>query len=361
MRSEAQTPARWQRALVAILFAGLVAAYGRPAPSAPGAQPRYTDFAQVWIGARELIAGRDPYVAVGPGRPLEWHTALVYPAPALVAVAPLSALPLVFAERLFVALSVGLLAYALTARGLWAVLWCVSPPVLMASRVVQWAPLLTAAALLPPLAGLAVVKPTIGLVPVAYRPTWWPVVGALALGAISFALLPDWPARWMAALQERTTQTAAQPAVATMYAPLVTQAGGVLALLALARWRRPEARALVVLACVPQTLLPYELAPLGLVALSMGEMVLLTGLACAARLALDIAIAQAGAEADWATVFGASGAISVWGVLLPAAVLILRRPNVGHVPSWVEASLARWRVPAWLRGSPVPEPTLDGT
>jgi hypothetical protein len=55
----------------------------------------------------------------------------------------------------------------------------------------------------------------------------------------------------------------------------VFQAGGFVALLGLFRWRRPEARLLVALACVPQTMLLYEALPPFLIPRTIGEVVVL--------------------------------------------------------------------------------------
>ncbi len=314
-----------------------------------GAAQRPSDFAQVLVGARELFAGRDPYAAVGPGRAFEWHTGLLYPAPALVLAAPIAALPLHAAEAAFAGLSVALLAYGLAGRGPWALLWCASPPVLLAVNVVQWSPLLTAAALIPALSAVAAVKPTTGLIPVAYRPSWWPVVGAAVLGLVSFALLPDWPSRWVAALGAPSTQAGVTGQVATSYSALVGQPAGWVVLLALLRWRRPEARALVALGCVPQTLLQYEMVPLVLVASSAVEVVGLLALAYVATAVIDAGYPYP----SWAATFAATARAEVWCLLVPATLLVLRRPNVGPAPAWLERRLASWRAPAWLRGTPV--------
>jgi hypothetical protein len=78
-------------------------------------------------------------------------------------------------------------------------------------------------------------------------------LGAALLG-VAFAFRPDWPIRWLDGL-----------GASTHMAPLVTRPGGFLLLLALVRWRQPEARLLAALACVPQTIGLYETLPLFLV------------------------------------------------------------------------------------------------
>lgn len=122
----------------------------------------------------------------------------------------------------------------------------------------NWSPLLTAAAVLPPAQLLLACKPNLALAIFAAFPSRWGVVGGAFLSAVSFALIPDWPLQWIAAVR----------AMPTYYVAPVTlwYAGGPLLLLALLRWRLPEARLLAVLACVPQHLVFYDQLPLFLVA-----------------------------------------------------------------------------------------------
>lgn len=283
-----------------------------------------SDFAQLWVGARELLAGRDPYAAVGPGRLFEWHTSLVFPLPAVLLAVPFTALPLGAAEAAFAAASAGLLAWALTRDGWDALPWFVGFPVVYAMLRAQWSPLLTAAVLLPWLGGLVIAKPTIGAAIGLYRPSRAMVVGALVLVIASFLVLPDWPARWFAALHAPTVQNAHPREVVTTYAAPIAQPGGFVVLLALLRWRRPEARMLVALACVPQTLVVYEMVPVVLVAASRVEVLSLTVLSWGVWLTF-LALQP---FADWdAFIRTSSVAENLW-LLMPATLLVLRRPNV---------------------------------
>ena len=71
-----------------------------------------------------------------------------------------------------------------------------------------------------------------------------------------------------------------------MTAPVTyVTAGGPLILLALLRWRRPEARLLVALGCIPHTTMLYEALPLFLVARRWQEGVLLAALSGCACIA----------------------------------------------------------------------------
>ncbi|PYP80139.1 MAG: hypothetical protein DMD35_05120, partial [Gemmatimonadetes bacterium] len=47
----------------------------------------------------------------------------------------------------------------------------------------------------------------------------------------------------------------------------------------------------------------------------------------------------------------AGGALSVWFVYLPCMVMVVRRPNEGTLPAWLEHRINGW--PGWLRGAPI--------
>jgi hypothetical protein len=303
-------------ALFTLHARGLAVAAGAPA----------SDFAQVWTGARALLAGHDPYAVVGPGKAFDWPAPLLYPLPALLLALPVAWLPLWAAEMTFVGASVAALAFALTRAAWWPLLALASGAALYSYQVVQWAPLVTVAALVPWAGALAVAKPTIGLAVLAYRPRPVALASAALLLGVSLVVMPAWPLAWWAALHAPWDASMAGGAAVTatggMYRALVMQPGGVLALAALARWRRPEARVLVALACVPITLLPYDLLPLALVCRRRVEL-----LAFGVGTALVTAVRWLPAPHERAS-FTRVGLSLVWLVVLPLVVLVLRRPNV---------------------------------
>lgn len=85
--------------LIGLAFAAACFAYHSALRSNREHYP--SDWFQLHSGARELIAGRNPYAALGPGRPYEFPTTVGYPATAMVAVMPLAAMPLTHAEAAF--------------------------------------------------------------------------------------------------------------------------------------------------------------------------------------------------------------------------------------------------------------------
>lgn len=225
-------------------LAGLLAGLASRLPP-----PSASDFQQFWVAARALLAGQDPYAAVS----AMWRWPLLYPLPAVLLVLPVSLLPLVAARVLWAMLSAGIFVYAAqrTTRPLW--IGILSACFLQAIVQGQWSPLLTAGAILPWVGATWVAKPTVGLALFAGWPTRQAVLGGGLLLLVSLALDPHWPLDLWHGRAE------------AIYRAPVMRPGGVLLLLALLRWRVPEARLLAVLACVPHTLAVYESLPLFLI------------------------------------------------------------------------------------------------
>lgn len=296
-----------------------------------------TDWAQIWYGSRALIDGISPYSVVGPGRLFEWQFPLLYPLPALVVGVPFSLAPLAVAVGLFAGCSAALLTFALTKDGWSRLFLLLGAPFLLAMLSAQWSILLTAAALLPPLGFVFVAKPTLGGALLMYKPSRMAVIGGALLLLVSFAARPSWLGEWVPMLSQ----------TGHMVVPLA-HAGGPLLLLALLRWRRPEARMLLALACVPQTALLYEVVPLMLVPATLGESAVFValswvvfGLWAPSRQGFET-IAQSVA---------ASIQVVVPLLYLPCLGMILRRRNEGEVPAWIEhgAATIRATLLRWLR------------
>jgi hypothetical protein len=202
----------------------------------------------------------------------------------------------------------------------------------MAAMLGQWGPWLTLAALTPSLGFLFAAKPTLGLACYTYRPNWRAVWTGALLTAVSLVLLPRWPVEWLDNLHS----------VQNHPAPIATPLGFLLGLTVL-RWRRREARFLLAMSCVPQLLFFSDQTPLFLVATTRREAVLFL-------LASTVAFAawmQGILGPDSAGAF--PGPYAMVGCYLPALYLILRRPNVGTIPSWMEQRIQGW--PTWIRGS----------
>jgi hypothetical protein len=272
-----------------------------------------SDLVQVWIAARAWLGGADPYGAVKAWG--GWPYPLLYPFPAVLVLAPLAVVPHWLAEGLFFALSTALLAWGTTREELVSpkLLMFVSPPFLHAMAFVQWSSLLTGAALVPWAGFLLVCKPTIGVALFAAFPRWRTVVGGVALVGVSLLAWPSWIGEW------RHTIAQAPNAIAP-----VTLWGGPFILLALIKWRRPEARLLAALACIPHTTLMYEALPLFLVPRTWPEAWVVWG---GTFLAL-VGHASGGPYASQVAWVRSAGVWLVLCAYLPCLVMILRRPNV---------------------------------
>jgi hypothetical protein len=274
------------------------------------------DVDQLWVAANAWLRGDDPYRAVPAAG---WHWPLYYPMPAVALYAPLAPLERKTARVVFESLAAGAMAYAVTGVAWWPLLLVVSGGFLATVAVGQMGTLLVAAALLPFLAALLAVKPSIGLALATVRPDRKLVLAAIVLLVGTLALMPTWPLRWLDAVRHAPH----------LVAPLLRPGGAVVALAAL-RWRRAEARLLFVLACVPHTTLPHETLPLCLIAESPGQLAALAASTGAAW--LGVHFVAAGAPFDeylvrawpWILAFA----------YLPALWLVLRRPNIPARPAW---------------------------
>lgn len=285
-----------------------------------------------------LLNGTNPYDVVGPGRLFEWNFPLLYPLPALVLASPLTLASLRGCIGLFAALSSGLLVFVLTRDGWQRLPLIASCPLLYAMGLVQWSPLLTASALIPMLGFVFVAKPTIGAALWLYRPTLWAVIGGALLVMVSIAIRPSWIGEWTATL----------PSATHMVRP-IAHGGGPLLVLALLRWRRPEARLLFALACVPQTALLYETVPLFLIPATWTESIFFTALSW---VALAVWRQMALPEYFPDDVLLSVRLIVVPLLYLPCLIMVLRRPNVGEFPTWIQRPFSLWTDRRTVTGRP---------
>jgi hypothetical protein len=305
-------PTRLRRLLVALaagLTAGLAAFLYH---SRPEAAP---DFIYPWAAARYLASGINPYSALPGGLTAPFQAPLLYPLPAILVATPLSWFPLPVAVGTFVAMSVFLLSYTLTSRN-WEPLICLaSAPLILAVLLGQWSPLLTAAALLPAGGVLATTKPNLGLALTVYRPTRIGILGSALFLALSIWVLPTWPRDWLHSLSLDQQS-------GTHVAPIMTPLGFALAL-ALLRWRRPEARLFIAMACVPQLLFFYDQLPLLLVPSTKGEsyaVIIPSSVAFLVWLLVGHGHESGPRVAEWCVMLS---------IYVPCLIIILRRPNEG--------------------------------
>jgi len=314
-------PTTAQRVAVALVIAAIaaVAHYFRAAEVGG-----LSDFGAVWQGARVLLDGGNPYTAIGPGREIEMPWPTRYPAPAFVAAAPLTLLPLHSASTLFTFVSTALLTFGATAGSWHRLAAFPSIAFITSAQLGQWSILFSAALFLPFLSILAVVKPPTALPVLAAardrHSVKLAIAGAVVFGSVSFMLFPQWPAAWLEVVEASDN-----------FSIPITRFGGPAILLVAIRWRRPEAWLILAAACTPQVAHPYNSLVLLFVAATYREACVLSLVSSAAWLGMAVLIqGQNSVEMRG----------ELWGTLiafcyLPATIAVLRRPNADLQPWWL--------------------------
>ncbi|HEX4936601.1 MAG TPA: hypothetical protein VFV33_25645 [Gemmatimonadaceae bacterium] len=316
------------RLLPALLIGVLAALWSRQHALA---NPAFTsDFDQVWAAAAALLRGDNPYAEVGPNAPFTWRWPLYYPMPAILVAAPLGALPVIAARAIFSGLGAALFTFAISRDGWarWPILLSVT--FLVSIDLVQWSPYLAAAFFLPAAALLVPCKPNFAL-PVAAcardARTWgFLLLGGVVLGVASFAARPTWVAEWLGNVRE-----------APHFIPPVMRRGGPLLLLAVLRWRRPEARWFLGLCVMPMAPSFYDQLLLVAVCTRWWESAILA----LSTYVLYFYVGAHSPQPDYAAWGRLVGDATVWFCYLPMLAVLLRRPNEGRVPN-PRSLIGRW-------------------
>lgn len=320
----ANCPTRNQRLLFALVMA--IASSGWWANSFFGNpySPRLiSDFDQVWLGATALLNGGDPYVLMGPGKVFHLDYPVLYPATAFVAAIPFTLLPEAWATIGFIFVSTFLMAYGITADGWHRLPIFASVSFMTSAWLGQWSMLITAVLFLPWVAVVTSVKPQAAL-PIAASSAsrLTPVaafIGTLVLMAISLLFLPKWPIEWWQAIWSSPHMTAP-----------IARLGGFAIFLVLLRWRRPEAWLVLILACLPQTSYPYNVLVLLALPNSWREAAVLSIVSTLGSLP------ELRANVHDLPRLRIMGDLMVASAYLPATLMILRRPNEGKGPWWMQ-------------------------
>jgi hypothetical protein len=138
------------------------------------------------------------------------------------------------------------------------------------------------------------------------------------LGA-SFLIQPGWHETWLQNVRE-----------APHFRPPVLRPFGFLLLLALLKWRRPEARWLLAISVVPLPPSFYDQLLLAVVCLTFRESLLFAASTCVLFFYVGFNTPQPDYLA-WGRVV-ANG--TVWICYLPVLAMVLRRPNEGTLPGF---------------------------
>lgn len=295
------------------------------------------DFDQSWFAATAVLRGLDPYALVGEGLEFNWPWPYYYPLTAPVSILPLGLLPLAWARIAFVALPCGFLAFRMTRYGYHRMAFFATGAFLMSVKLGQWGPLVVCGLLVPWLGFFMAAKPNLGLgafAGVATLPALGKsVIRAGTLTLVAFILQPNWLMRWL------TTLSTSPHFLSIAFVP-----GGFVLLAALLRWRRWEARMLLALALIPQTPGVSGALPLMLIPRSFRALLVIAILSH-----LPPLLAGQPAE-SFAARAVREAQIMLLAVFLPLLYLVLRMPNEGPAPAWLENRIASW--PRWIRGTP---------
>jgi len=180
--------------------------------------------------AQRLLARQNPYDTY-----LEQ-----YPLPAALFALPFVRVMPAIAAGIFYGLGSGLLALGLTRHGFSRLRIFLSYPFWAGALTAQWSPLIAAAAFFPWLMPAAMAKPQIGLPVFFTRFSRRGLIACVAVAALSLAVLPRWPWLWLG-----------QAHYYEHFIPILVFPGP-LVLLALWRYRDPDAWLLLLTACMPQ-------------------------------------------------------------------------------------------------------------
>jgi hypothetical protein len=272
------------------------------------------------MGSRLLRIGSDPYLLIGPGKPIHWNFPFLYPATAVVAMLPLSLLSMHTAALCFVFVSSALLTFGISHDGWHRLPILASAAFIDSTLGAQWSSLLVAGVFLPAVCFVASAKPQVGIgvigAAASRKSLAIAAAGALALSVPAFVILPRWFSEWVDLVRAANHLKAA-----------LVQPGGFLILIALVRWRRPEAWAILLISAIPQTLMWYSFLILIAFATTYRE-------ACALSVISSIGYVVYHQMLDHMPDNG-STLILVWWVVilttyLPCVLVIVRRPQATH-------------------------------
>lgn len=233
-----------------------------------------SDLLHFWFATRALLTGANPYhvplgIELNPGQ-----DPALYPLPTYLFFVPYAHLPLSAAGGVFIGMGTAAAAWGVARTGLERLPLFLSAPFLMSVSSGQWGPWLVAAALVPALGWVVIVKPNIGIAAWVARPSWRSaaVMSLILVGSV--VAWPGWPRDWLANVTAREEK----------FVPLFRPAGFLL-LSALVAWRRAEGRLLLVMSIVPQTLFFYDQLLLWLVPRTLRQSLVLSLFSVAAFLA----------------------------------------------------------------------------
>jgi hypothetical protein len=324
----------WFRSALALVIGTFVTAFLAGQPMS--ANYRAADLTILLRRVHTVMAGEPPY-RTSMADP-DFDDRLLYPLPAVLVMTPVAHVRPELVRAMWSGLAAVVITFiALSKFGLHGFAIVVSRCAERAFVLAQWSPWFFAGALVPPFQLLAAAKPTIAFLVWVYRPTWWPFIGAAVLVPLAFLVWPSWLGEWLAT----TKGVGFYAAAATVW-----QGGGPLLLLAALRWRRAEARLLLAMSCVPHNFVWYDQLLLFLVPATAFELWSLSALSWLSMFVAHYYFVRLGIPEPGGQVAFRAPIVAL--LYLPALAMVLRRPNEGTIPAWLEQVVSRR--PAWLRG-----------
>jgi len=207
---------------------------------------------------------------------------------------------------------------------MWALAALLGAPAFLTASLVQWSGWMACAAMVPWFGWAIACKPNAGIPVLSASPSTRALVTSISSAALlvvlSFLLQPSWVGDWLEALR-------GQP----HFRPYVLRPGGVILLLALLRWRRPEARWITAVACIPGTPGPQEALVFFSMQLTFRQL-LVMGLLSHAAMWAAIPARQHG---DFYSYVNVAAIANIAFIYVPALIIVLRRPNEGPVPAFL--------------------------
>jgi hypothetical protein len=191
------------------------------------------DFTWALYPARELLAGRNPYIHIPPG-------AIGYPLTAVLLATPFTLLSDPVAAGVFFGISSALLALGLTKHSYHRLFVFLAYPYWAGLLTAQWVPLVMAGAFFPLLLPLTTAKPQVGVPVFLTHMTKRGVLACAVFVGVTFVVMPTWLKYWTA-----------QAVRYEHFFPILIFPGPLL-LLALLRYRERAAQLLLLSAVMPQ-------------------------------------------------------------------------------------------------------------
>lgn len=279
-----------------------------------------SDFLWLWRATKIVLDGGDPYMLIQPFGDADFTAGIwFYPLPAMAFALPVAWLSPEWAAIAFVGCSTFLLAFVITRESYHRLPMFLSTAFVSMCHFAQTSGLTLALALIPAAAGLTVMKPNLGLALFIRSPHWKTAIygGALLVGSV--LIVPSWPREWLHVIR-----------TAGNHYSVMRIAGGAVVLLALLRWRTPEARLLVAMAVIPHALYLYDELPLWLIPRTQRESMTLTWCSWAA---LGGSLLTSYDRAAGTFDLRGLAPWSVWLLYVPCLVMVLRRPNARLDPT----------------------------